>query len=136
VHHLRDTIRQFLHRRRRFVAACCAALAVVLVCGSRAQSGPAESLTRDIRPGENVIPAQVSGAASLRVGDVLDLASATDDAPAHVVAHAARVLELPADSGWAGSSGSTIVIAVAEGDALSVITASAAGQLIPIVHGS
>jgi len=108
---------------------------VVLLFGSRAESGPAQALTRDVRPGENVIPAQVSGAASLHVGDVIDLAAATDNAPAHVVAVSARVLELPADNGWAGTNSSTIVIAVAEDDALAVITASAAGQLIPIVHG-
>lgn len=89
-----------------------------------------------MRPGEDVIPAQVVGATSLRIGDVLDLAATSDDAPAHVVAHSARVLELPTDGGWAASSGSTIVIAVADDDALSVITASAAGQLIPIVHSN
>lgn len=76
---------------------------------------------------------QVAGAQSLHPGDVLDLVAASDAEPAHVVAHGARVLTLPEQGGWTGSSGSLLLVAMHEQDALPAITASAAGSLIPVV---
>jgi hypothetical protein len=70
----------------------------------------------------------------LHLGDVLDLVAASESEPAHVVAHSARVIALPEQSGWTGGSGATLVVAMPEADSLRAIAASAAGNLIPIVH--
>lgn len=116
------------------IAAGCAALAVLLLFGSHDASAPEGAPERVLADGEDAVPAQVTGAGSLRVGDVLDLAATSDTGSAHVVAHGARVLELPADSGWSGGTGSLVLVAVADADALDVITASAQGHLVPLIH--
>jgi len=134
MHALVTAVRRFVQRRRRFVAAACAALAVVVLFGSRADSAPATTPSLLLHAGEDAVPVQVSGAASLHLGDVLDLVAASESEPAHVVAHSARVLALPEQSGWTGGTGVTLVVAIPEADALRAITASAAGTLIPIVH--
>jgi len=126
--------RRLLQRHRRVVAAACAAGAVLLIFGSRAEPEPATSPALLLQPGHDAVPLQVSGAASLHAGDVLDLVAASDSEPARIVAHAARVLALPEQSGWTGGSGSTVLVALADQDALAAITASAAGSLIPVVQ--
>ena len=126
--------RSWVQRRRRLVAAACAALAVVLIFGSRTEPAPVTTTSILLQPGEDAVPVQVSGANSLHLGDVLDLVAASDTEPAHVVAHSARVLSLPEQSGWTGSAGATLVVAMSEADSLRAISASAAGSLIPIVH--
>ena len=129
-----EGVRRLVQRRRRVVAAGFAALAVVLIFGSRAEQAPATTPSLLLRPGEDAVPVQVSGAASLHLGDVLDLVAASESEPAHVVAHSARVIALPEQSGWTGGSGATLVVAMPDADSLRAISASAAGNLIPIVH--
>ena len=107
---------------------------MLLLFGSRGAPDEIDSTPRVLADGEEAVPAQVTGAGSLRVGDVLDLAAATDSGQARIVAHRARVLELPAESGWSGGTGSLVLVAVADDDALEVITASAQGHLIPVIH--
>jgi hypothetical protein len=133
MHALVAAARSWVQRRRRLVAAACAALAVVLIFGSRTEPAPVTTTSILLQPGEDAVPVQVSGANSLHLGDVLDLVAASDTEPAHVVAHSARVLSLPEQSGWTGS-GTTLVVAMSEADSLRAISASAAGSLIPIVH--
>ena len=134
MHSLLPAARRLIQRRRRVVAAGFAALAVVLLFGSRAEPAPATSSSILLHPGEDAVPVQVTGAASMHLGDVLDLVATSESEPAHVVAHSVRVLALPEQSGWTGNAGATLVVAMAETDSLRAITASGAGNLIPIVH--
>lgn len=119
------------------IAAACAALGVLLLFSPHDSPVPADAVARELTADQAAVPAQVTGAGSLRVGDLLDLAATTDSGPARIVARAARVLELPGDVGWSGGTGSTgslVLLAVADDDALAVISASALGHLIPVIH--
>ena len=73
----------------------------------------------------------------LRVGDRIDLVTASPRGPATVVADAAPVLALPPAHGRApvAGEGVLVVLAVPETDALDVVQASAAGLLGVVLLG-
>jgi Flp pilus assembly protein CpaB len=73
----------------------------------------------------------------LRVGDHVDVVTASPRGPATVVADAAPVLALPrpVGTGPAAGEGALVVLAVPEPDALAVVQGSAAGVLGVVLLG-
>lgn len=76
-----------------------------------------------------------SGAEVVQPGSIIDVVAVPElGTGAHIVARDARVLSIPARSGFASSTSATVVIAVSPTDALDIADASAAGTLSALIH--
>lgn len=102
-------------------------------------AGEAGGRATTLSAGTVAVPIELatsSVAQALGVGDIVDVVgvSGTERATASVVAAHARVIDLPAASGFGSASSSVIVIAVDESDALEVTAAAANGELSVLIR--
>lgn len=72
-------------------------------------------------------------ASGLVPGAHIDLVRAVPDATAIVVAHDARVLQA-SGAGWNSTGSSAILVEVDESDSLALVSAAAAGQVVPVLR--
>jgi hypothetical protein len=144
----RASLRRLTRRYRRPIAAALAGLGVLVGLTTIrsgnlppvAGPGSSSQSPTSVRSGEVAVPVVLAAAgiaATLDVGDVIDVVgiSGREAATAVIVAPHARVLELPTTaSGLTGSSSAVILLAVAEDDALPLSAASANGALSVLIR--
>ena len=124
-----------MRRHRRLVAGVLAgAAALIALTGLRGPQAPTtQAPVADptaARAGEVSVPVTLANAALasvLHVGDVIDLVSVADPAAPDLIAHSARVLQVPSSGGML-TSGSTAVVLVAVPAAVGLDVTAAASQ--------
>ena len=132
---------QFIRRRRRLIAAACAALAVLLALGSvRSAGGPTDAVADPITTlnrGELAIPVPLSPPAAaglLNLGDVIDVIAISDSGTASTVARSALVTGVPAAGGFMSAASAIVLVAVDELTALRIAGATGNGDLTFALH--
>jgi len=131
-----EQVRAAVRRHRRLLAAGCTGLAVLLALTLLRAPGQADASVGSpaAAPGEVAMPVALTSAAharTLHVGDVIDLVAVPRSGggltavtgSAHVIAHEATVLSVPA-GGFGAADGGVIVIAASRAEALAVADAS------------
>ncbi len=131
-----------IRRHRRFIAASCAALAVLLALGSVRSAGTPSAAVAGgpiaaLVQGELAIPVPLSPPAAaglLHLGDVIDVIAISESGTASTVARGALVLGVPAGGGFMSAASAIVLVAVDELTALRIAGATGSGELTFALH--